>query len=613
MASSYWQSILDKRLSRRRAIVATGATAGAAALLAACGGSEGGGSTAKDKSGLLSTPADTSKQAKRGGTSKWYFTSENATLDIHVAGAPLNTPRVMVYSDLFMQRPGYLSDRTFADYDPDLAESWEFSPDRLQITFKLRQGVKWQDKAPVNGRDLEPADYMTSWQRFEKQGRIRTSIANSANPNAPVLGWSMPDAQTLVMRVKEPTVDLFASFSAFHAGLPSIIPKETDSGFDIRRDMIGTGPWMLDSYTPSVGMRFRRHPQYYFKDRPFMDAIEAPFVSEYAQRLAQFRAGGIYTLTGTAIRQEDVLALKNDLPDVRMYGYKPGSFAPGQIVTFGWQPTEANKPFKDERVRQALSMSYDRDLYIDTFGNVPAFRNAGLPVETYWNSSIGVGAGPWLLDPRSKDFGPNAKYFQYNVAEAKKLLAAAGYANGIEVLSNYISGPELGSDWQKTIQVTEAMAAEVGFRPKANLIDYQKEYGPVIRDGKGRFDGWGYTSSGPSGDDAVTYYSWRFHKTGQVFLGHDAAGRGDGAGDPQVDGPIEAARREFDTNKRMAIIHDLQRYLAKAQYCVPIPGFADSYALAWPAVGNFFVWDGDKRGDNYSWWIDDTQAPLKRA
>jgi ABC-type transport system substrate-binding protein len=613
MDNTYWSSVLDSRISRRRALAVTGSTAAAAAFLVACGGSDNGGSKDGDKSGLLATPVDTSKQAKRGGINKWYFTSENATLDIHVAGAPLNVPRTMVYSDLFMQRPGYLADRTYADYDPDLAESWEFSPDRLQITFKLRDGVKWHNKAPVNGRALDGEDYLFSWQRFEKQGRIRTSIANSANPNAPVLGWTMPDARTLVMKVKEPTVDLFASFSAFHAGLPSIIPKETDNGFDMRRDMIGTGPWVLDNYTPSVGMKFRRNPDYYFKDRLFMDGIEAPFVSEYAQRLAQFRAGGIYTLTGSAIRQEDVLSLKRDLPELGMFPFQPGSFAPGQIVTFGWQPTEANKPFKDERVRQALSMSYDRELYIETFGNVSEFRNAGLPVETFWNSSMGTNSGAWLLDPRSKDFGPNAKYYEHNIAEAKKLLAAAGYANGVDVSSNYISGAELGSDWQKTIQVTEGFASEVGFRPKANLIDYQKEYGPVIRDGHGKFDGWGYTSSGPSGDDAVTYYSWRFHKTGQVFLGHDALGKGDGSGDPLVDGPIEAARREFDTTKRMAIIHDLQRYLAKAQYCVPIPGFSSSYAMAWPAVGNYGVWEGDKRGENYNWWLDDTKAPLKKA
>jgi ABC-type transport system substrate-binding protein len=242
---------------------------------------------------------------------------------------------------------------------------------------------------------------------------------------------------------------------------------------------------------------------------------------------------------------------------------------------------------------------------------VAAFKAEGLPVETRWNSSIGPGVGPSHLDPRSKEFGPNGKYYEHNVAEAKKLLAAAGYADGVDVTSHYIGGSQLGADWQKQIQVTEGMAVEAGFRTTANLIDYQKEYGPVIRDGHGQYDGWGYTSSGPPGNHAVTYYHWRFHSTGQVFLGYDTKGAGDGSGDPHVDGEIERARGEFDSAKRQVIIHDLQRYLAKAQYCVPIPGFADGFTLAWPAVQNYNVWQGDKRGVNYSWWLDDTKAPLK--
>ena len=157
------------------------------------------------------------------------------------------------------------------------------------------------------------------------------------------------------------------------------------------------------------------------------------------------------------------------------------------------------------------------------------------------------------------------------------------------------------------------MARQVGFKPSANLIDYQKEYGPVIRDGHGKFDGWGYTSSAPPGDDAVSYFDWRFRSTGQVFLGHDVNGKGDGSGDPKVDDLILKARAEFDNDKRKAIIWDLQRYLGKAQYCVPNPGIADGFQLAWPALQNYRVFVRDRRGENYNWWLDDTQAPLKKA
>src|SRR5207302_7200595 len=95
------------------------------------------------------------------------------------------------------------------------------------------------------------------------------------------------------------------------------------------------------------------------------------------------------------------------------------------------------------RVRQAISMSWDRDLYFDSLLNVSRFRSDGIPVETRWRTHYGTGAG-WWLDPKGKDFGPNAKYFQHNPGEAKKLLAAAGYPNGFEVTSNQVTGPELG-------------------------------------------------------------------------------------------------------------------------------------------------------------------------
>ena len=77
-------------------------------------------------------------------------------------------------------------------------------------------------------------------------------------------------------------------------------------------------------------------------------------------------------------------------------------------------------------------MSWDRDLCIDAFYNVDEFEAEGLPVETRWNTDCRATGTGWWLDPQGKDFGPNAKYFKHNVAEAKKLLAAAGFANGFD-------------------------------------------------------------------------------------------------------------------------------------------------------------------------------------
>jgi ABC-type transport system substrate-binding protein len=201
----------------------------------------------------------------------------------------------------------------------------------------------------------------------------------------------------------------------------------------------------------------------------------------------------------------------------------------------------------------------------------------------------------------------------HDVAEAKKLLAAAGHANGVEVISNYISGTQLGTDHQKQIQVLEEMANQAGFKSTPNLIDYVSEY-PKFRDGRGKFNGWAYVSTPAPGNDAVTLLNYRYYSKGGVnFLGFDAGGKGDDSGDPFVDAQIEKARAEFDTDKRKAIVDDLLRYLGKAQYGVPNPGVASGFTLAWPVLSNFQVVQGEKRGVNYDWWIDETQAPLKKG
>ena len=80
-------------------------------------------------------------------------------------------------------------------------------------------------------------------------------------------------------------------------------------------------------------------------------------------------------------------------------------------------------------------MAYDRDLWIDAVYDTKALQDAGVPIVRRWNTSLTAldsdAAGGWWLDPQGKDFGDNAKYYQHNIAEAKKLMSAAGFANGL--------------------------------------------------------------------------------------------------------------------------------------------------------------------------------------
>jgi peptide/nickel transport system substrate-binding protein len=606
MQSNYWSNVLSRRTSRRRALAAVGGTAAAAAFLAACGGDDSGGGG--ESSGLVSKPVDTSKEAKRGGTSKWFLTAEPAGFDLHVGGAPKNNPKNLAVSNLVSAKPGYLTEPDFSDYIPDIAQSWEWAPDGLSITFKIQPNAKWHNKPPINGRAFDMDDLMFSWSRFTTKGRDRGAVVNAANPDAPVLSFTATDRSTAVMKLKEPTVFLLALFAPTTVGKMVILPKETDSTFQLESDLIGTGPYVLTNYQPSVGMTFKKFPDYYEKDFAFVDTIEAPFIIEYAQMLAQFRAGNIYSL-GADMRQEDVLQTKKDLPELIVSANAPVGFS-GAALNFGYLPGSV---FHDERVRQAFSMSFDRDLVIDVLYNAETFRKEGLPVQSYWATSLSAGAGSWRLDPKSKDFGPNSKYFQYLPDESKKLLAAAGYPNGLEIVSSYIPGPQLGDDYLRENQILEDMVRNIGVRPKTNLIDYVTEY-PNYRDKGGQYEGYSYIAGPTTADDATGMLVWRYSKAGGAgYLAFDAAGKGDRSGDPQVDSLLKKAQTELDIDKRKGILFDLQRYLAQKQYNVTKPGGADTFQMAWPVLGNFNVYRRDRRTPNYHWWIDDTKPPLKRA
>src|SRR5947209_1213918 len=144
--------------------------------------------------------------------------------------------------------------------------------------MKLRQGVKWHNKAPVNARPFDSSDVLATWNIFASKSPSRSTMANSANPDAPIVSVTAPDASTVVFKLKEPVVYTLAFLANNIPGYLQILPKETDGGYDIRRDNIGTGPYFLSEYKPSQGFTFKRNPDYYEKDFPLVDTIEMPIV-----------------------------------------------------------------------------------------------------------------------------------------------------------------------------------------------------------------------------------------------------------------------------------------------------------------------------------------------
>ena len=622
MPNDYWSAVLQQRISRRRALAASGATAAGAALLAACGGTDEGGSGDSQGTSLVTKIEDTSKSAKRGGAMKWTQASQPLHFDGQAQGqAQLNIYNGMVYESLVRNKPGIGEPTTFTEVLPNLAESWEISGDKLQITFKLRQGVKWQNLPPVNGRAFDSSDIIASFERYAGGSGNTAANINSVNPNAPILGVTAPDSRTVVYRLKEPTSFIMQRLANMITGeLGQVYPKEAkDGGYNPRERQIGTGAYILEKFEPSVGLTYRRNPDYWNQEAGFPDSLEVPFINEAAQREAQLKSGAIYSVGGlNDIAAESIVPLKRDQPLLNMYSFIAPNNNVSFIQRFGWHPLGGRKaPWTDVRVRQAMAFAIDRDAYIDAFSNISNFQREGLPAEPLFHTSMGFIPGV-TLDPRSKDFGPNAKYYTRDVAEAKKLLSAAGFGSGFDYENHWPNFPAFGPNFPKQMQVIESFNQEIGLRPKSDPIDYNLRYLPDFVTKRGQHEGVAVTLGAVTSSDSVDYFVWRYYSksgatSGAIF---GDIGSGDGAGDPKVDEMIEKANAEFDAKRQVTILSDLQKYLAEMQYCVTSPGLGTQFTLAWPAVKNYLTFQGDSRAINsfyYNWWLDPNEAPLKRA
>src|SRR5262249_50746517 len=137
----------------------------------------------------------------------------------------------------------------------DLAESWQQADDTTWI-FKLRSGVKWQNIAPVNGRDLLAEDVVYSFNRQNPE-QINSSRLDG------IPKFEAPDKSTVKLTLARPNADLLASLSACQN---KVVPREVvEQKGDLKEGpLIGTGPWILEKWDPADGRAtLRKNPDYF--------------------------------------------------------------------------------------------------------------------------------------------------------------------------------------------------------------------------------------------------------------------------------------------------------------------------------------------------------------
>lgn len=621
---SYWERATQSRISRRRALAGAGAFgSGIAALsLVGCGGGSDAGDGGGQSSGLLVSPEDTTSKAKAGGALKDWVGVEAQSFDVIADATSSVYGQISPYAYLRLVKftsAKYPKVAT-GEIEGEAAESFEISGDRMQVTFKLRQGVKWDARAPTNGRVMDAQDVVATWERFSKLSPNRGDVVynETTAPFSPIVSMTAPDARTVVAKLQRPdpaVLPLLAYSRNFY-----VMPREADGGFNPKGEIRGNGPWLLQENRPSAGRTWKRNPDYYIKGRPFFDSIEIAQLPEYATQIAQFRAGNVWT---HAAQLDDVIPTRKDLPDTVLRQSDSYSNI-SSVLVFGYN---GDSPFRDERVRQAVSMGIDRETLIDVLGNREKFRAEGLDLPTRYQTVINASWEGYWLDPQTeKEFGPNAKYYSYSVAEARKLLSAAGFPNGFDTSLYYNSGTNYGATYRRAAELAGGLLPEIGIRAKQDPREYT-DYLPNYHYGYAQAQHLGKTVPGfngvlvkaagtrPTVDLTIFHLQ---HSKGTQYDGYTSTSRGAEQGDPEVDALIEKFRLEFDHEKQISLVQDYQRLMAKKSYRIALPPFgAKNFTLTWPVIGNYGVYRTAAGGapaaeTEVNWWFDSTQAPVKR-
>jgi peptide/nickel transport system substrate-binding protein len=558
----------------RRRLLTTSVPAGAAAFLIACGGDKDEQAASEEAAGRTGgtvaaqagavekilpghyTEALAASQeelnpaqfAKRGGTllaryldPPHFDASKGYSCTIYHTSS-------YVYNKAIRAALGATADPFKLELEPDLAEKWEQTkPDATEFIFTFRQGVKWQNKAPVNGRAFSAEDAKLVFERYQASGVQKDFFAT-------VDKMELVDANTLKVALKEPYVDFPASVATYAYITPRELWMDSDK---IMTEAVGTGPFIRDSWTPKQGSTFSRNPDYWEmapdgKPYPYIDKIETSVDANSATAKASYRAGrlDLYVVL-TNDDGKDLLASTPetvwlDLPVSR-----------GGNVN-GFMFNMNNEKFKDKRVRNAISMGINREVYDELLydGLNKGYSNHSLP----WT---------FIYDefPKLSDQGSN---YQYNPSEARKLLAAAGVSNlEFEVVEYYITS---GRD---AFSPAQDMLREIGVNIRNRHVDNPTAI--TIMAGR-QFKEAANMVWGPP-NHSIDGWIFPFYITGGGLNYNSVS-------NPELDNLLKQQRREADATKRKDILKKIDALLLSENYDIWWP--QDWYRQAWtPALKNF--------------------------
>ena len=347
---------------------------------------------------------------RRGGVLMAVIGADAPSLDAHQESTFATLQLVAPLYSTLLQIDPYNYPKVIGD----VATEWKVSPDGLTYTFKLRPGIKFHDGSPLTADDVKATyDKIV----FPPEG---TRSVRKLHYTA-VSAIEAPDPSTVVFKLKHPSASLLDNLaSPWNVIYPKALLDKDPNHF--MKNVMGSGPFKFKGYTRGSTFEGVRNPDYFVKDRPYLDGYKFFISTETSVRAAAIRSSRAY-IEFRDLPLSEVDAIKKHLGDKVVVQETP------MVGQFGIAMQNTVKPFTDIRVRKALTLGFDRYTGGKVLYPLTGLRDVG---------GLMRPGTDWALPPAELEKLPGFRRdADKSRAEARKLLAEAGYPNGFKaVLKN---------------------------------------------------------------------------------------------------------------------------------------------------------------------------------
>jgi ABC-type transport system substrate-binding protein/ABC-type dipeptide/oligopeptide/nickel transport system permease subunit len=413
------------------------------------------------------------------------------------------------------------------DLIPRLAERWEVSPDGLTYTFVLRAGIAFSDGAPIIAAhfkySLERALATPDSPFAEFLGDIegaRDVIEGKATACTGIAAVGRDRLVIKLARVNPAFLDVLAMPFA----TPQRAEHATAAGDQLRRQPDATGPFELDSWDEGNRIVLRRNPHYFDPARAHLDSIT---MLENVPRDTQFQMFERGELeTAEKLTAPDYLFVMSE-PAWQRYVHRAVS-----LNAYGSRMNVEVKPFNDRHVRQALNYALDK-------AHTARLLNG--------TTEPAHGILPRGLPGRDPDLAP----YPHDVATARRMLAEAGYPDGLDV--DYVTYDD--EEPERVAQSLQSDLAEAGVRIHITVMSWAAFQTAIGQRSGPAFSYAGWIADFP---DPTNFFEPRFHSRSIKPAGstNDSF-----YSNPELDALLDDARQERDPDRRAAMYRDAERIL----------------------------------------------------